>query len=70
MKVDDYNHTIIRIIIQYYYHANSYECSWVQWIHTLVLQTVFGLKFVKVSGRIGTLFNFGAVQLLCEPFWI
>ena len=31
-----------------------------------VARTFFG--FVNVSGRIGTLFDFSAVQLLCEPF--
>ena len=30
------------------------------------MRTFFG--FANVSGRIGTLFDFSAVQLLCEPF--
>ena len=33
----------------------------------MVVRTFFG--FANVSGRIGTLFDFSAVQLLCEPFF-
>ena len=35
-------------------------------VQGFVVRTFFG--FANVSGRIGTLFDSSAVQLLCEPF--
>ena len=62
-KVSDYNYTIIstlllscKLLRMFLGAVDTYTCC----------ANLFG--FANVSGRIGTLFDFSAVQLLCEPF--